>query len=214
MPSIMHRHLTTIPAVPVEISHLECIGHHHEQTDLRLTATRHGESIGHLAVCRYNGDLHVQAIEVNQSERRNGIATQMLIKLREEEDRGWLRLNLLTDEGAAFFVRHGLYRGNAKLPVPALQDVHPTLRPDAFREMIRHASPDSSVTGLELKTFHPQDGERWGTVFGPGDRVAPYLASWLGEEGLSRYPSHRRIVALTVNDEGVRVAFKDTAGGA
>jgi hypothetical protein len=213
---VAHRHAHHQPIAehePVSFSHLECVGAHNNQVDLVLRAMRNEREVGCLNVCEYRGDLHLHYIEVADGERRTGVASQLLIQLRTERDNGWLRTNGLTEDGAAFMAGIGLYRGDPELTIRPLDQVHPALKKDAFREMVRCADANPALDGLEVwQQPHPTaDGELWGTAKGSPERMASYLRWWLGDDATTKYPRYRHLMAAVVTPDYVRCAFKNTA---
>lgn len=62
----------------------ECIGHSHGQSDCIIKAYRGDTLIGYLTYAEFEGELHIQYVEVHKDLQRQGIATQMYRKLQED----------------------------------------------------------------------------------------------------------------------------------
>lgn len=91
-----------------KISHVqytsECIGAHSGQTDCRILATMGGQTVGYLTYAIFEGDYHIQHVEVGEEYRRQGIATDMYRKLEEEalNDGGEVIHSSTTPEGTGW----------------------------------------------------------------------------------------------------------------
>lgn len=85
------------------ITEPECIGYHHGQTDLRILAKRaDGRLLGKLDYSVFGQQLHVQHVGVEESHRRQRIATAMYEKMLDSHPGLKIRSTLRTDLGAAF----------------------------------------------------------------------------------------------------------------
>jgi ribosomal protein S18 acetylase RimI-like enzyme len=64
----------------------ECTGHHNQQTDCVLKAYLDDRLVGYLSYAVFEGDSHIQHVEVAKDMHRQGIATQLFRRLEEESE--------------------------------------------------------------------------------------------------------------------------------
>jgi len=79
----------------------ECTGSSHGQVDCILKAYFNDRLVGYLKYAIFEGNAHIQHIEVAEDMRRKGIATQLFERLKEET-RGEVIHKMQTPDGAAW----------------------------------------------------------------------------------------------------------------
>ncbi|KKM61849.1 hypothetical protein LCGC14_1527640 [marine sediment metagenome] len=79
----------------------ECTGHSHGQTDCLIKAYLGKRLIGFLSYAVFEGNSHIQDVEVHKDFQRMGIATRMYQKLKAESE-GEIIHTMQTPEGAAW----------------------------------------------------------------------------------------------------------------
>ncbi len=81
----------------------ECVGAHHGQLDMVMTAYKGETPVGFINYSIYEDVPHINMIEVMPSQRRQGIATRLLQNLQAQYPHTEIEWGMLTEDGKALY---------------------------------------------------------------------------------------------------------------
>ena len=88
-------------ASDIRVTDSECTGAYSGQVDCRIKAYLDKRLVGYLSYAEFDGKTFIQHIEVAEDMRRQGIATMLYNKLKEEAA-GKIQHTMMTPEGFAW----------------------------------------------------------------------------------------------------------------
>jgi len=96
--------MTTANQPPTLRFNPECYGAHHQQIDMLLWAYGEGgRPIGYIDYSVFDGEVHINYLEVPEALRRRGIAAALYGALKREEAGRPINWGLMTSDGYALY---------------------------------------------------------------------------------------------------------------